>query len=160
SGVGELGDAGLRVDRRVHELRPLVDGEEVDVELSQEVLEAAVEQRARLRPLAFEAAYLRQGGARRPQVVALDAVVEGLGDGRAGGQDRLQGGVEPAVDGALEELGGDGEEEEDGDQRHADVGGDELELEGRAEDAVTALDEQLEEVAQEEEEDGQDEDDV
>src|SRR6185436_10647714 len=60
----------------------------------------------------------------------------------------------------LEELGGDGEEEQDRDEGQADVGGHQLELERRAQDAVAALDEQLEDVAQEDEEDGQDQDDV
>ena len=72
----------------------------------------------------------------------------------------FKGRVEPAFNGTLEQLGGDGEEQEDRDERESDVGRHQLELEGRAEDAVTALDEQLEEVAQKDEEDGEDEDDV
>jgi hypothetical protein len=90
----------------------------------------------------------------------LDLVVERLGHRVAPFEDRSDRGVEPPVHRSLEQLGGDGEQEQHGDQRQADVGGDQLELERRAEHPVPALDQQLDQIAQQDEEDDQDQDDV
>ena len=130
------------------------------MELLAQVLHPPVEQRALPGVAQVEGPDRLENPGGVAHVGALDLVVEGLGHGVAPLQHRRHRRVEPAVDRSLKQLGGDGEEEEDGDQRHADIGRHQLELERRAQHPVAALDQQLDEVAQQDEEDGQDEDDV
>ncbi len=126
------------------------------MELGQQALQPlALGRRPRIEPRG-----LAQHALGVTQVLLLDAVVERLRHGAAAFEHWPQGGVEPAVDRALQQLGGDGEEGQHRDQRETDVGRHQLELEGRAEDAVAALDQQLEQVAQQHEEDDEDQDDV